>query len=110
MENNNTFSLNRKIKDTDERVTIVPQVGDELVFCKDEDVAVATYLRYRYEERNEYDPIDEEFLTDIFKKELVDGTLCNHIFIGGKKFGFFGRRVNFGRLMTDGQFFLYETE
>ena len=115
MEDKNTFSLTKKIELQYNKAELVPQIGDEMTFCKDEETALASYMRYRDEERDAlYEPLEEEVLTDLFKKELIEGALSNPIYISGKKFGFFGCRVNLGNLGNNklflGQFFLYEME
>lgn len=111
MENKNTFSLTKKIELQYNKAELVPQIGDELIICKDEDVALASYMRYRDEERHApYEPIVGEFLTDLFRKELIDGTMCNPVYICGKKFGFFGCRVKLATWLYEGRFFLYEME
>ena len=111
MENKNTITFHSNIETYLERAWFVPKVGDEMMFCKDEDTAIASYMRYRDEERDApNEPIEEEFLTDIFKKELVDGTMCNPIYITGQKFGFFGCRTKLAAWLHEGHFFLYEME
>lgn len=111
MENKNTFYFSKNIEIHYDRADLVPQIGDELNICKNEEVALASYMRYRDDERDApYEPIEEEFLTDLFKKELIDGTMCNPVYIGNKKFGFFGCRVKPATWLYDGHFFLYEME
>jgi hypothetical protein len=111
MENKNTFYFSKNIETHYDKDELVPQTGDELNICKDEDVALASYMRYRDDERDApYEPIEGEFLTDLFKKELIDGTMCNPIYVGGKKFGFFGCRVKLTTWLYEGHFFLYEME
>lgn len=111
MENKNTFYFDKNIEIKDDRVDLVPQIGDELIICKDEDVALASYMRYRDDERDApYEPIVGEFLTDLFRKGLIDGTMCNPVYIWGKKFGFFGCRVKLATWLYEGRFYLYEME
>ena len=111
MENKNTFPFKRNIKIYHNRPELIPQTGDELVFCKDEDIAMTSYVRYRDEERDaSYEPIEEEFLTDLFKKESVNGAMANPVYIANKKFGFFGCRTKPSGRIVEGKFFLYEME
>lgn len=111
MENKNTFYFDKNIEIKDDRVDLVPQIGDQLTFCNDEETALTSYMRYRDEERDAlYEPLEEEFLTDLFKKELIEGALSNPIYISGKKFGFFGCRVKLATWLYEGRFFLYEME
>ena len=111
MENKNTIFFEKNIEVHNDNTNLVPQTGDELIFCLCEDIALASYMRYRDDERDApYEPIDEEYLTDIFKKQLIEGTMCNPIYIGGKKFGFFGCRLSPASWFHEGRFFLYEME
>ena len=125
MENKNTFSLKKNINTELEQFWLIPQAGDELAFYEDEDSALAAYcgcitsfrtrkistIYYRDRGRNtSCESIEEEFLTDIFKKGQVNGTLANPIFIAGEKFGFFGCRVKLTTQTPKGHFFLYKTE
>ena len=111
MENKNTFSLKKNIDTELEQFWLIPQTGDELAFYEDEDSALAAYIYYRDGERNtSCETVEEEFLTDIFKKGQVNGTLANPIFIAGEKFGFFGCRVKLTAQTAKGYFFLYKTE
>lgn len=109
MENKNTFPFKTTIITNKE--TLTPCVGDELVFCRNERVAVASYLNYVDEVRSpEYEPIEAVYLTDIFNTKDVSGTLCHPVSIGLKKFGFVGCRTRLSNEITQGHFFLYETE
>ena len=98
------------------RKTLIPDVGDELVFCVNEDVALTSYTKFVDNERNpEYEPIEEVLYTDIFKSKDINGAtlhgeLCHPVYIGNKRFGFFGCRTRVTDKLTDGHFFLYEMD
>lgn len=91
--------------------SLVPGVGDEFIFCITEDTARISYKRFVDAERDpEYEPIEEQFITDVFQSEDINGTLCEPLFIGGKKFGFFGCRTKLSSTIQEGHFYLYEME
>lgn len=93
------------------RRVLTPGVGDELVFCKDEKVAYDSYHNFVDNVREpEYEPIEEVLFTDIFMAKELEGEVCHPAFIGNKMFGFVGCRTRFSNEITQGHFFLYETE
>lgn len=93
------------------RRVLTPGVGDELIFCKDEKVAYASYCHFVDNVREpEYEPIEEVLFTDIFMAKELEGEVCHPAFIGNKQFGFFGCRTKLSDKLTEGHFFLYEME
>lgn len=109
--NKNTIKFNTNITTHNDRVTFTPIVGDELFFCDDEEVAVRSYLAFVGCFNIE---ITKEFLTDFFELKEIKGTMCNPIYIGEKKYGFFGCRYiptkDFMPKIEEGRFFLYKME
>ena len=127
-ENKNTFAFKKNIT-TEEKHAFIPSTGDKLVICSDEDAALSAHKSNirewnarealavaSYKNHNEEESIDfnkapgEVFLTDFFKLPEVGGTVCAPVYIGEKKFGFFGCRVNAHTGLNMGYFYLYETE
>ena len=110
MDNKNTIPYKTNIIKEKNQI-FTPGVGDELIFCLDEDVALASYNNYVENQRDpEYEPIEEQYLTDFFKIKEVKGTMCEPMYIGEKKFGFFGCRMRLSNKLREGRFYLYEME
>lgn len=115
MNNENTFPYKTNII-VEKKPLFTPGVGDELVFCVNEDVALTSYNEFVGDERDpEYEPIEKVLYTDIFKNNDVIGTtlygeLYQPAYIGNKRFGFFGCRTRLSDKITEGHFFLYEME
>ena len=112
MNNKNTYKLNDFFDTKSNYLELVPQVGDELVFCDDEEVAVRSYMAFVGSEFNI--EITGEFLTDFFELKEVKGTMCKLIYIGEKRYGFLGCRYMSAEehmpKMQEGRFFLYEMD
>ena len=106
-ENKNTFPYKTNI--IINRRVLTPTVGDELIFCANEDVALTSFSKFVDDERDpEYEPIEELLYTDIFCGKAIKGELLDPVYIGGKRFGFFGCRTRLTDKITNGHFFLYE--
>ena len=108
MENNTTI-INKHIT-TEPKKVIFPEAGDTLNFCKDEEVAYKAYNDRLSEREAEYEPINEEYLTDFFRLREVEGTLCEPMYINGKRYGFVGVRFGMAKNLVSGDFYLYEME
>lgn len=110
-KNKNTFPYEKNIITHSEKEILTPQVGDELIFCVSEDVALTSYIHCRdFELDPEYEPIEKVLCTDFFKLGSVRGKLCEPVYIGSKKFGFFGCRTRLSKTLVEGHFYLYEME
>lgn len=89
------------------------RIGDEIIFCKDEDEAFECYLKSIDETHDPllvFEPLDEALMTKVSSKcGDIKGQMCHPLYIGHRKFGFFGyRRKRYGN--SEGHFFLYEME
>lgn len=115
MENKTTI-FNKHIT-TEPKKVIFPEAGDTLNFCKDEEAAYEEYALINKvyndqlsEREAEYEPINEEYLTDFFRLREVEGTLCEPMYINGKRYGFVGVRFGMAKNLVSGDFYLYEME
>ena len=106
MENKTTI-INKNIT-TNPKKVLFPETGDTLSFCKDEESAFKAYSSRIREHEAEHGSTRREYLTDMFKLKQVKGTLCEPIYINGKRYGFVGGRFGSGKKHVFGVFFLFE--
>lgn len=105
MNSENTFPYKTNIV-TEKKPTLNPEIGDKLIFCPDEDTALSYYQQSASEN---HEPVENEFLTDFFKLGVVHGKVCEPIYIGVERFGFFGCRTKTPDT-NQGLFYLYKME
>ena len=105
-ENKNTIMFNKNIVGG-EKPSLTPGLGDTFIFQGSEDSAFEAYLDYA---GGAVEPCDEKFITDMFKLPKIGGTVCNPLYINGKRYGFFGYRINVADNPPKGRFYLYEMD